>query len=285
MSLDLYGTSANAIAMGNMRNQQVRDLNERIQQHNTDVANTISGLKDQLKSSERMKKFQEGAQALWTAKGMPDKVKAWNDHFNKPEATNPTTQSERATRQEAEENTTESEAQTEETVDAEAPAEATATAENEAISGAETSAGEVGTEASSTLREGVETAVGKGSKFAGKLGEGAGVLMSAGAGGMDLYEDYEESKKDGHFEIAGNNAWEKAGNILQIGGAISDIAGIAFPPAKLLGGVLDLASAATNEIGQSVDDKSDRALDAQQAQETEKTQALQTETITTGRTQ
>ena len=32
--MDLYGTSAQAVAMGNMRNQQVRDLNDKINQHN-----------------------------------------------------------------------------------------------------------------------------------------------------------------------------------------------------------------------------------------------------------
>jgi hypothetical protein len=275
MSLDLYGTSSNAIAQGNMRSDQVRDLNERIQQHNTDVANQISGLKDTLNQTKRIQEFQQSAQALWTAKGMPNKVKAWNDYFNKPEATNPTTQSERTTRQAIQ--------QPDQTT--EAPAEASATAEREAVSGADGVAGEVGTEASS-LTEGIESAVGKGTNLAGKIGEGAGVLMSAGAGAVDLYEDYEDSKKDGHFEIAGNNNWEKAGNILQIGGAVGDVVGTFFPPAKLIGGVLDLASSATDEIGEQLDDKTDKTLDAQQKQETiQQVVAPATETLVTGRTQ
>jgi hypothetical protein len=275
MSLDLYGTSSNAIAQGNMRSDQVRDLNERIQQHNTDVANQISGLKDTLNQTKRIQEFQQSAQALWTAKGMPNKVKAWNDYFNKPEATNPTTQSERTTRQAIQ--------QPEPTT--EAPAEASATAEREAVSGTDGVAGEVGTEASS-LTEGIESAVGKGTNLAGKIGEGAGVLMSAGAGAMDLYQDYEDSKKDGHFEIAGNNNWEKAGNILQIGGAVGDVVGTVFPPAKLIGGVLDLASAATDEIGEQLDDKTDKTLDVQQKQETiQQVAAPAAETLVTGRTQ
>jgi hypothetical protein len=106
--------------------------------------------------------------------------------------------------------------------------------------------------------------------------------MSAGAGAMDIYADYEASKKDGHFEIAGNNNWEKAGNILQIGGAIGDVVGTFFPPAKLIGGVFDLASAATNEIGEGLDDKADKDLSAEQTQETEQTVTAPTETLTTG---
>lgn len=285
MSLDLYGTSSNAIAQGNMRQAAVRDLNERIQQHNTDVANKISGLKDQVKSTERLKEFQQSAQALWTGKGMPDKVKAWNDYFNKPEASNPTTQSERTTRSAAQENAPENDATTPEQANAEAPAESSAVTEAAEVSGEGEEAGELAGEGSK-LTEGLETAVGKGSKFAGKFAEGAGTLMSAGAGAMDLYQDYEDSKRDGHFEIAGNNNWEKAGNILQIGGAIGDVAGTFFPPAKLIGGIFDLASAATDEIGEGLDDKPDKTLDTEQQQETEQTVAQPSaEVLTTGRVQ
>lgn len=286
MSLDLYGTSSNAIAQGNMRSAQVRDLNERIQQHNTDVANKISGLKDQEKNTEKIKEFQQSAQALWTAKGMPDKVKAWNDHYADPKASNPTTQSERTTTETATENAPETDAVKPEDANAEAPAESSAVTESEEVSGAGegAEAGELAGEGSK-LSEGIET-VSKGSKIAGKLGEAGGTLMSAGAGAMDIYADYEASKKDGHFEIAGNNNWEKAGNILQIGGAVGDVVGTFFPPAKLIGGIFDLASAATNEIGEGLDDKGDKDLDTQQQQETEQQVAQPAaQTLTTGRVQ
>jgi len=288
MSLDLYGTSANAIAQGNARNQAVRDLNERIRQHNTDVANQISGLKDQVKTTEQLQKFQQGAQALWTGKGMPDKVKAFNDYYADKKASNPTTQSERTTRTNAEENPApEADATTPADAGAEAPASSSAVAEASEVAGTE--AGAEGGElvgAGSKLEEGIETVAGKGSSFAGKLGEAGGTLMSAGAGAMDIYADYEASKKDGHFEIAGNNAWEKAGNILQIGGAIGDVVGTVFPPAKLIGGVFDLASAATNEIGEALDDKPDKTLDARQQQETEQQVAQPSaDVLTTGRVQ
>jgi hypothetical protein len=280
MSLDLYGTSSNAIAQGNMRTQQVRDLNERIQAHNTDVANTISGLKDQEKTTDRITQGIQTAQGLWTSKGMPDKVKAYNDWSAGRSATNPTTQSQRTTTQAAEQaDPARGDAR------AEAPATSSANEETAAVSGADGEAGEVGAQ-SSKLTEGLEETVGEDSKFAGKFGEGAGVLMSAGTAGMDLYQDYEDSKKDGHFEIAGNNAYEKAGNILQIGGGIADVVGVGFPPAKLLGGVLDLAATATNEIGESLDTTDTDKLSTEQTQETEQTIAAPAaETITTGRVQ
>ena len=279
MSLDLYGTSSNAVAQGNMRSDQVRDLNERIQSHNTDVANKISGLKDQERTTATITQGVQSAQGLWTAKGMPDRVKAYNDWSSGRSATNPTTQSQRTTRQAAaDSDPARGDAR------ASPPGEASATAERTAVSGADGEAGEVGGE-TSKLTEGLEQSVGEDSKFAGKLGEGAGVLMSAGAGAMDLYQDYEDSKRDGHFEIAGNNAYEKAGNILQIGGAMADVVGVGFPPAKLLGGVLDLASAATDEIGESLDTTDSDKLSQEQTQETESTVSAPADTITTGRVQ
>ena len=77
---------------------------------------------------------------------------------------------------------------------------------------------------------------------------------------MDIYQDV---KAGG---IAGNNNWEKAGNLLQIGGSISDIAGTIFPPAALIGGVLDLAASATDEVGEQLEEsKEGDELKKQQA--------------------
>ncbi len=82
---------------------------------------------------------------------------------------------------------------------------------------------------------------------------------------MDVFEDI---KAKG---IAGNNNWEKAGNLLQIGGSIADIVGMAFPPAALLGGVLDLASGATDAVGEKLDaDQKSKELTQEQTQDTEK---------------
>ena len=40
--MDLYGADGNAVAMGNARRQEVRDLNERIKAHNQDIADKIN---------------------------------------------------------------------------------------------------------------------------------------------------------------------------------------------------------------------------------------------------
>jgi hypothetical protein len=62
-----------------------------------------------------------------------------------------------------------------------------------------------------TALSGAGGAKGVASKVSGVIGK-AGVLGSAALGGMDLYEDI----KGGG--IQGNNNWEKASNLLQIGG-------------------------------------------------------------------
>ena len=146
----------------------------------------------------------------------------------------------------------------------------------------------VGAEASSLVKKGMGLAEAGGDLTMGgiaksglkKLGGVAGVFGETAMAGVDIYDDI---KAGG---IAGNNNWEKAGNILQIGGAVSDIVGTFFPPAKLLGGVLDLASAGVNTIGEAEDTTDSDKLHQEQQQETEQTiSAPIQETITTGRTQ
>ena len=110
---------------------------------------------------------------------------------------------------------------------------------------------------------GEEAAETFGKKASGLLGK-AGVLGSAALGGYDLYEDIKSGK------IQGNNDWEKASNILQIGGSLADIAGTFFPPAKLIGGVLDIASGVTDSVGEKVEeDKTSDDLKQEQTEETE----------------
>jgi len=71
----------------------------------------------------------------------------------------------------------------------------------------------------------------KGGKLAGRAAEGLSTATDIAQGGMDLYADI---KKGG---IAGNNGFEKAGNILQIGSGIADTIGLVFPPAEIIGGL------------------------------------------------
>ena len=82
------------------------------------------------------------------------------------------------------------------------------------------------------------------------------------------------------------NSEEKVGNILQIGGAVSDIVGTAFPPAALLGGILDVTAGAIDTVGAQLEkQKSQAQVDVQAAAQQQQGQSLTTETQTTGRTQ
>lgn len=294
MSLDLYGTNGMAIAQGNARRQQVRELNEKIQQHNTDIANSISEQFDQKKTTEQIRDAQQKAQDLWAGAHMPNKIKAFNEWRAKRAAgtgkANPVTNE--ATRQ--------SEAVSEagppaevETPPPEAPSAdeistKTGAASSEATEGLEDIAGkssgavaDIGEEAAvAGLKSGAKSVLKEGAiKGLGKVAGAAGGIMAAAQGGMDIYEDI---KADG---IAGNNNWEKAGNLLQIGGSIADVAGMAFPPAALLGGVLDLASAATTEIGEKEEEDKEPAEEKAdiQAEQEQQIAAPVQQTVATGR--
>lgn len=257
-----------AIALGNSRRQAVRDLNERIQQHNSDIANQISQAKDQVKTFDTITKAQDTAQSLWTGSKMPDKIKAFNEYMSDKKASNPTTQSERTTANNAQENTPNQDATTPEQNPTEPPAEPV----GEGTNTGETASEEAST-ATSDIVDGLkntgavtEEGAQKLSKLAsvgGKVAKGAGVLGAAAIGGLDIYNDI---KAKG---LAGNNNWEKAGNLLQIGGSFADIAGTVSPPAALLGGVLDLTASALDAIGEGEDTKETDDLTAQQQAETE----------------
>ena len=274
------------VAMGNARMSAVRDLNERIRQHNTDVANKIAGLKDQEKTTKTILGAKDTAQALWTGKGMPDKIKAYNDWKAKrsgggdtksnPKSEEETTQTENAGENEPISNDATSDSQ--QAAETEAPAEPVAEGAPTSETGAVQSTAEAAEGAESAISDGLKTA-GKnvlkteaesaGKSFLGKAGEAAGVLGSAAVGGVDLYDDIKDKK------IEGNNAWEKASNIMQIGGSLADIAGVAFPPAKLLGGILDLASAASEQVGEATDSTTTDELNQEQGKETEQEVGVQ----------
>lgn len=255
-----------AIALGNSRRQAVRDLNERIQQHNSDIANQISQAKDQVKTFDTIKKAQDTAQSLWTGSKMPDKIKAFNEYMSDKKASNPTTQSERNTADNVtepnedattpEQNPTEppSEPVGEGTNTGESEAEATESATSDVVEGLKNTG--------AVTEEGAQK-LGKLASIGGKAAKGAGVLGAAAIGGLDIYNDI---KAKG---LAGNNNWEKAANLLQIGGSFADIAGTVSPPAALLGGVLDLTASALDAIGEGEDTKETDDLTQQQQAETE----------------
>tara|TARA_R110000824_G_scaffold76652_7_gene194155 strand:- start:3966 stop:4832 length:867 start_codon:yes stop_codon:yes gene_type:complete len=83
-------------------------------------------------------------------------------------------------------------------------------------------------------------------KVVGKVG---GIAGGVAAGGMDIYKDF---KGDGWSKESG---LDRTADIFQIGGAVADMVGIAFPPAAVVGAAADLIGGAIGEIGSFFDDK------------------------------
>ena len=273
-------SSMNAIALGNARRDAVRQRNEQIIQHNNDVANQISSLKDQQATVQSIIQAKDTAQALWTGAGLPDKIKAYQDYkASRSGATNPTSKSETNLQAEAERNNPTNQATTPAQNPTEPPSEAVAEG---SPSGASVS--EEGATAESRLTTGLKNSLPlteEGETALSKAGKVAGGFGAVALGGLDVYNDF----KTGSFKLAGNNGWEKAGNILQIGGSVADLVGTVYPPAKLLGGILDLGASATDEIGRATDNTTTQQDDALKQQETEGLQGQQeAETQLTGDT-
>lgn len=299
---DLYGSNSTATQLGNMRSQAVRDHNALVKQHNDTVSTTIAGLKDQVQNNATLKEAQDVAQNLWTGHGMPDKIKAYQDwraakakKAAAPDAAptpegegTPTTAAPEATQAEQTASTTTTIAD-----DAQAPAATTtAAAPDEPVD--DGSPAGMGTEEEaetlgSRLKAGISrtTGISQDALEEGleKAGKGATVLGALGVGGMDAYGEY-KSLAAGKG-LSGDNWEEKSGNLLQLGGSISDIVGTFFPPAKLLGGVLDLSAGALDIAGQKIAEGSNEAdLDTQEtAADDQGTAQEEQQTATTGRTQ
>lgn len=267
-------SSMNAVALGNARRQAVRDMNENITAHNNNVANQISQIKDQEKTTNTIMQAKDTAQGLWTGASMPDKIKAYKDWKASKTASNPTSQSEKTTQQTAQENAPENDATTPAQNTTEPPTEPVAEGSPSGASISE-EAENVGSKLTSGAPKGALSEAG--STAFEKVGKGAGVLGAAAVGGLDIYNDFK-----GGFHLAGNNNWEKAGNVLQIGGSIADIVGTVYPPAKLLGGVLDLTAGALDEVGGATDDTADKQANKVQQTETEQTIAAPETATATG---
>ena len=286
---DLYGNSG-AIALGNMRTKMVRDMNEKVKKHNDTVQNTIQGLQDQASSAFLTKEIRDQALNLWTGKDIPGKVGEFNKYYAdrasaKAKKANPVestqeniAESDNAPKVEdamtPEQETGATDAPAGEPVNegatqGESVAEVAESAEADVSKGLEASLSGAESAVKTGLKAGgEEVAKSVGEKASGLLGK-AGVLGSAALGGYDLYEDIK------HKSIQGNNAWEKASNLLQIGGTLGDLVGTFFPPAKLIGGVLDLASGITDSVGEKVEeDQKSKDLKAEQQKETQKSTSV-----------
>jgi hypothetical protein len=287
--MDLYGTSGNAIAQGNMRTQSVRDLNDKIRQHNQEVADRITGLKEQTKTADTIKEALDTGKTLWEGSKMPGAIKSYQDWKadqakGKAKGSNPDTATNNTLRENATEGDPMRQAMGEndlrdaagEEVRAEgSPAGASLSEEAESVAGSK-----------GKLQNGVESLLEDGLTEDGlsKLGKAAGAIGGATTMGVDLYQDFKGGKG---FHLAGDNWEEKAGNALSLAGSAADIVGTFYPPAAIIGGAVDLASSAFDAIGEKVsEDKESDDLTQQQQQETMKeVSAPAQQTITTGRVQ
>jgi|13_taG_2_1085334.scaffolds.fasta_scaffold13011_2 hypothetical protein len=285
---DLFGTNGQAIAMGNARREQVRDLNERIKEHNDGISMNINTIKNQIagqestvKSSAMFKEIQDQATNIWAGKEMPAKIKAYNEWKASRVASNPefnTIQTSRGNVDKTSGRLVDDSAEGSEALAKPVAETAPAGETAEAVEG--------GIE--SDIKAGLKNTGAVEESLVGKVASKVGVLGSAAMGGYDLYEDIKGGK------IAGNNDWEKASNLLQIGGSVADIAGTIFPPAKLIGGILDIASGVTDSVGEKLDEtkqasdlegEQQKEIAQQQSEKEAPVQQITSQSIALGRTE
>ena len=279
---DLYGSNAGAISMGNARTAQVRDLNDKIRQHNSDVSDKIQGLRDQEKSNSTMLDIERSGKELWQGANMPSKVKAYQDWKAKRRASNPVDNSNKNLGTAAEEGDPMRQAMGEQQLRDHA---------GSSIRAEGSPSGAAHDEETALVSEGSDSKLAKGMPGVAemtedglsKLGKYAGVAGGLAQGTMDVMADF----KGGTFHLAGDNTEHKIGGVLNLAGSIADVGGAIYPPLALVGGALDLASGAVNEIGDLVsEDKQSDELKQKQASETvaEVSAPIQ-QTVATGRVQ
>ena len=254
--MDLYSSDYAGIQEGNMRSKAVMDRNQAVIQHNNDVATQISSLKAQQKTADIETAGLQAVQQFWAGGKIPNQITAVQEHLKAGGTlfSNPTSQAQ-------------SEAQ-KAVSDAKSGVKGFFTKQE--VTAPETPAIQTSEDARAALESGAEeTAEGLGSTAL----KGLSGITAVATGGMDIYKDIESISK-GHG-IAGDNWASKTSNILQIGGAIADIGGTVFPPAALLGGVLDVAAGVFGEVGTGKDEAKQTQQDTKlQQQETQQTEAV-----------
>ena len=243
--MDLFINDTNDVAAGNMRSRAGEQMSAAASEHNQLVANNITQIhkdlqnrQSQLSEVEALKGVQTGVEGLlgankfkeglssyrqWQQRGAPKQNMLARMKAEAPDGADGDLRIGQGDNGEVTvdrnpANTTQS------------PPE-TATPEGTPATGSETAptveahesvtVGEDGTGGSgSMLHNGLKQMTGLSDDAVEKIGKGAGALGSDVMAGMNIYQDI---KSGG---IAGDNGWEKAGNITQIGGAIADTVGV-----------------------------------------------------------
>lgn len=268
--MDLYSADVGAIQEGNMRSQAVMDANNKVREHNNNLAGQIASLKSSQKTGDVVEGLKDAIGGTIASGKIAGKVQAYKDWTASQKASNPTSQ---ATNELSE------------TAD-QAPTEPPTTEEpgkltdvGDGVFESEGAVADSQKGALSRAGKSIKSSLGVSDEALETAGKGVGELASVGMAGMDIYKDI---KAGG---IAGDNWASKASNVLQIGGAIADLGGTVFPPLALLGGTLDIASGVSGEVGDLIDSgKQDQETDKLQQQQTEQIQTIQdTQPASTGR--
>ena len=283
--MDLYTADVGAIQNGNMRSQAAESANEAIQYHNNQLANQLEGLRRQAASAATAQQVEQGIQGAISGymdlRGLKQGISSYRDYVAKGQTkasalrdlTSGPAQAgevradpdaEQAPQIEARPTATEEPNAT--PTPEGAPAQGTADTNPTADDHTDITAGPDEEGGGDSLVKKGMSRLGLTEEGAEKLGKGVGALGSAAFAGLDIYNDVKKGK-------LGDNGWEDVGQIAQIGGAISDIAGTVFPPAELLGAGLGVVGGIFEDIGEAFE--SSKKTQEQQETDTQTQQAQQ----------
>lgn len=282
--MDLYSSDAGDISAGNMRSSAQSNLLAGIQSHNQQIASRLQTLKGQQESGATENaieqtisgyigkgNMQRGLQAYkeWKATGQ-NKMNALHDLKSQaPSGSLDGDVRVGDTPAEAPSTQPSTEPVTDEPSTTASPEGTSATdssnvnpsaEEHEAVTVGEDGAGKEG----SMLHNGLKSVTGLSDDSIEQIGKGAGILASVGSAGLDIYKDVEDG------EFSKENAFGKVGQVAQIGGAIADVAGIFFPPAEAIGGLLDVIGGVSSAIGSATEGVKQAGKTGQKIEQTDK---------------
>ena len=260
--MDLFQADVGAINSGNMRSQAAESANEAFQFHNSELAKQAQGIRQQGQQALSAQRSQQAISGVMSgfmgAKGLKDGI----DTFKNYRAAQAATANKPNTTTEPNITATPEGAAAQGTADPNPSA-----VEHGAITAGEEDTGKTG----SMFHKGLKSITGISDEAIDRVGRGVGALGSAATAGLDIYNDVKQGKM-------GDNGWESVGQVAQIGGAISDVVGTAFPPAELLGGALGLVGGIFSDIGEVVDGKKKEA-DAKEADQQAQEKAQQAQVM------
>lgn len=261
--MDLFQSDVGAINSGNMRSQAAESANEAIQFHNSELAKQADGIRQAAASALSQQRTEQTISGVMSgfmeSRGLKSGIDTFKNYRNAQQATankpNTTTEPNLSATPEG------------------AAAQGTADANPSAVEHGAITAGEEDTgKTGSMFHNGLKSITGISDEAIDRVGRGVGAIGSAATAGVDIYNDIKKGKM-------GDNGWEDVGQVAQIGGAISDIVGTAFPPAELLGGALGVVGGIFDDIGEAVEGKKKDAEVKQADQQAQQKEAEQTQAM------